>query len=271
MKQFKDLKFTTISQAKKDTKLSYLGSINSSAKIVKNAKLNVWTYIMYLAPFKQSGYNVCKFASLECITGCLTASGRAAMDIISGLNIILNSRINKTKLFHENNAYFMDWMHAEITSYQKKANQANVIFSARLNGTSDINYQNYLVPGYNKNIFELFPDVQFYDYTKDINKVLSNIPKNYHLTFSYSGRNINNCKLAILRGLNIAVVFDTSLFPDTFLNMPVINGDDTDYRPLDQKNSIVGLTFKKIANKSDNELIKNSCFVVNTYKLTKAA
>lgn len=271
MIQFKDLKFTTINQAKKDTGLSYLGSINSSAKIVKNAKLNVQTYIIYLAPFKQSGYNVCTFASKECITGCLTASGRAGMDILSGLNIILNSRINKTKLFFENNAYFMDWMNAEITSYQKKAKKVGAIFSARLNGTSDINYLNYLVPGTNKNIFELFSNVQFYDYTKDINKVLSKVPENYHLTFSYSGRNINNCKLAILRGLNIAVVFQTSDFPETFLNLPVINGDYTDYRPMDAKNSIVGLTFKKIANKSDNELIKNSCFVVSTKKLAKVA
>jgi hypothetical protein len=36
-----------------------------------------------------------------------------------------------------------------------------------------------------KNIFEMFPNVQFYDYTKIPTRKVDNIP-NYHLTWSYS-------------------------------------------------------------------------------------
>ena len=35
------------------------------------------------------------------------------------------------------------------------------------------------------NIFDLFPKIQFYDYTKAPTR--HKLPENYHLTFSYSG------------------------------------------------------------------------------------
>ena len=43
----------------------------------------------------------------------------------------------------------------------------------------------------------------------------------------------------------------------------VINGDLTDYRPLDGKGVIVGLRYKKLANNEINYQMMNSCFVVN--------
>jgi hypothetical protein len=39
------MKFTTIGNAKKQTKLSYLGSVASSSKIAKGLKYNEMTYI----------------------------------------------------------------------------------------------------------------------------------------------------------------------------------------------------------------------------------
>ena len=44
--------FVNRSQAKKLTNLSYLGSVNSSAKIVKGLKKNYNTFILYLQPHK---------------------------------------------------------------------------------------------------------------------------------------------------------------------------------------------------------------------------
>ena len=109
------MQFTTISAAKKQTKLSYLGMVNSSVKHLKNYKYEELVYALYLAPAKLSGYNVCPKSNAECRALCLNESGRNKMDI--KLNKINNARIVKTKLFYEHRAFFMDWLMAETVSY----------------------------------------------------------------------------------------------------------------------------------------------------------
>ena len=80
------MNFTTISKAKKETGLSYLGKINISAKLAKNGKVNhQYTYGIYLAPANTSGYNVCSHSTPECRLGCLATSGRAGMEIVAGI------------------------------------------------------------------------------------------------------------------------------------------------------------------------------------------
>jgi hypothetical protein len=259
------MKFTTIGEAKKLAKLSYLGGVNISAKMIKNMKVsNNMTFAMYLAPAMVSGYNVCPNSTHECRIGCLATSGRAGMDILSGKNMVINARIKKTKLFFEDNEFFMDWLFAELKAAQNKAIKKGFDFSVRLNGTSDIDWQNTLHNG--KNVFESFPDVNFYDYTKNITKFFDK-PENYHLTFSYSGKNTEMCKKVLNIGHNVAVVFNVKSekhLPKTFMGYTVINGDLTDYRPNDGKGVIIGLKWKQIANKADNKAIKESVFVVQT-------
>src|SRR5689334_6054345 len=129
--------FTTISKAKKETGLTYLGNINSSSKIEKNGKVSGQnTYVMYLAPASLSGFNVCPMATKECIAGCLNTSGRVRLN---KNNEIVNSRIKKTKLFFEQREFFMKWLVAEIAVAKRKAKEAGMGFSVRLNGTSDLN------------------------------------------------------------------------------------------------------------------------------------
>ena len=136
-------------------------------------------------------------------------------------------------------------------------------FSVRLNATSDINWQNVYVDG--QNIFNIFPEVNFYDYTKSIIK-FDDKTSNYHLTYSYTGRNVELCKALLIRGFNIAVVFNVKHeieLPKYFLGYQVINGDLTDYRISDAKGIIVGLKWKRIANRINEKKILNSCFVVD--------
>lgn len=265
------MEFINLTQAKKQTKLSYLGNINSSAKIIKNKKVsNNYTYILYLAPADKSGHNVCLFATDECKAGCLSTSGRAAMDLKSGKNIIENARINKTKLFHEHNEFFMKWMIAEMKSFKEKAKRDNYDFSVRLNGTSDIDWTNVFLNG--KNIFQIFPDVQFYDYTKNPTMFMRELPNNYHLTFSYTGKNNYIAYKLLDKGFNIAMIFNidkNESLPETFNGYPVVNGDLTDYRPNDGKGVIVGLRWKKIANDVINQQVKNSIFVIQKDEIQK--
>ncbi len=257
------MEFTSIAQARKETGLAYLGNINSSAKMKKNKKVSgQYTYILYLAPAKQSGYNVCSHSTPECRLGCLATSGHAGMELVSGATRIKNSRIKKSRMFYENPAYFMAWMIAEIKYYQHKAKKDGFKFSIRLNGTSDIDWANVRMNG--RNIFEMFSNVQFYDYTKNPNKLIDK-PVNYHLTFSYTGRNWNACEAILEHGGNIAVVFNVHKkkpLPSTFKGYTVLNGDLTDYRPADKKGAVIGLYWKHIGNKDIEAQILNCCFVV---------
>ena len=257
------LQFTTISQAKKDTGLSYIGGVNTSAKMLKSKKTShQYTYIIYLAPAKQSGYQVCPNATKECKMGCLATSGHAGMELVAGTDRIKNARIKKTRLFFEENEFFMEWVIEEIKAKKRKAEKDGYFFSVRLNGTSDIDWQNAKFKGYN--LFEIFPDVNFYDYTKNVKKYV-NKPVNYHLTFSYTGRNWDKCKVLLEAGNNVAIVFNVKNekdIPAMYKGYKVINGDLTDYRIDDGNGIIVGLKWKRIGNKEAESNVLNSCFVV---------
>ena len=254
------MEFTTMAQAKKNVGLSYLGITNSSGKIAKNMKVNQLTYVLYLSPSNASGYNVCAMATKECIKGCLNTSGRAKMPT-SGL-AMQRARLIKTKLFFEDRNFFMNWLVAELKTGQRKADRLGFNFSVRLNGTSDLNWNAYKING--KTIFDTFPAVQFYDYTKIASK-FDLMASNYHLTYSYTGYNWDNSNKVLDNGNNVAIVFNIKKgqsLPMTYKGYKVVDGDITDYRPNDGKGVIVGLRWKIIADKKANEEVSNSIFVV---------
>lgn len=258
------MKFTTISNAKKQTGLAYLGGVNLSAKMIKNMKYSgTYTYSLYLSPANTSGYNACSHSTPECRRGCLATSGRAAIEIFSGINTIANARIKKTRLLFEHQEFFMQWLIADIEYHLKRAYQKGYKFSVRLNDTSDIDWANVKFNG--QNIFEIFPDVQFYDYTKNHNK-FENKPTNYHLTLSYTGRNWDKCKEVLAKGFNVAMVFNVKKeteLPAKFDGFDVVNGDLTDNRIDDAKGVIIGLKWKRIADREAEKDVLNSCFVVS--------
>lgn len=243
----------TIAKARKATGLSYLGNVNSSSKIRKNAKLNEMTYIIYLAPAKSSGYNVCPRATVHCIEACLNESGHNRIDISNRIN---QSRITKTKLFYEDREFFMEWVVREIEAYKKQADVKGMRFSVRLNGTSDLNPELFKYNG--KSLLELFPTVQFYDYTKVYNrsKLLERYD-NYDLTYSFSGDNWDECEEGLKNGMRVAVVFEK--IPQTYKGYIVVDGDEYDTRYIDPTNCIIGLKFKKVRNKID---LTNTPFVI---------
>lgn len=255
------MNFTTISNAKKLTGLSYLGGVNISQKIVKSQKVdNIMTYCLYLSPAKTSGYQVCPFSTPECRKGCLATSGRAKIELLSGISSIKDCRINKTKLFFEHQDFFMQWLIAEISTYQRKAFKKNMGFAVRLNGTSDIEFENILVNG--KNVFELFPNIIFYDYTKIAPRLKKQLPSNYKLTLSYTGRNVNECIEFLSNGGNVAMVFNTKVLPKAWNGFKIINGDVSDSRYKDAESTIGGLKWKNIADKQANIEVKNSLFCI---------
>ena len=258
------LEFTTIANAKKQTGLSYLGGVSTSSKIMHSQQYShQYTYAIYLAPSNLSGYNVCSHSTPECRIGCLNTSGRAGIEIMSGKTKTIDCRNKKVRLLFEEPEFFMAWLIAEIKYFQRKAIRDNYYFSVRLNASSDVDWQNVKVNG--QSIFEIFPQVAFYDYTKNINKFIDK-PLNYHLTYSYTGRNELQYEAVLKAGFNVASVFKVrkeAELPKYFDNYPVINGDLTDYRIDDAKGIIVGLKWKRIANRKAEQKIINSCFVID--------
>jgi hypothetical protein len=103
-----------------------------------------------------------------------------------------------------------------------------------------------------KSLMEMFPAVQFYDYTKSERRMfdflLGKMPANYHMTFSRSENNEASCARVLALKGNVAAVF--SKLPKRFLGVLVVSGDDSDLRFLDPAGVVVGLTPKGKAKKS---------------------
>ena len=250
--------YTNKTQAKKETGINYLGSVNLTTKHAKAYMYNEMTYSLYLAPAKMSGYEVCPMRTKECTSLCLNESGMNRMNMRN--EMINEGRIKKTKLFFEERDYFMNWLISEITTAKNKAEKLGYTFSVRLNNTSDISPEMFKlkIEGKEKNIMELFPDVTFYDYTKVPSRhLLLDKYKNYDLTFSYSGENLDECHTLLNKGVRIAVVFKKKL-PETFWGREVIDGDLYDMRYHDKNDVIIGLKYKVTRTK----VSENSKFVV---------
>lgn len=250
-------KFSTIGNAKKQTGLSYLGSVASSSKIAKGLQYNEMTYILYLAPANQSGYEVCPMRTAECTEACLTESGHNRIDVKK--NAINKARIAKTKLFFENREFFMGWLVTEIEKAKADADNKGMRFSVRINGTSDIDITTFKLNGVN--ILQRFPEVMFYDYTK-VSKRFRLLDKyaNYDLTYSFSGHNMfQSMDILSNKKGRVAMVFEGKVLPIEFMGYKVIDGDAYDMRYLDEQGVIVGLKFKKVRNKIDTA---NNKFII---------
>ena len=105
----------------------------------------------------------------------------------------------------------------------------------------------------------MFPDVQFYDYSKLENR---NTPTNYSLTYSHFG-NWNATKRAIKKGQNVAMVFNKQdKLPNKYKGLNVVNGDENDLRTPKNDGSgvIVGLLAKMSKQAIETELKKGSIF-----------
>lgn len=232
-----------------------------NAKTVKGDKGGEYeTAIMYLAPYTASGMgNVCANAgpkAADCASGCLFHEGRARVH--SSINI---ARANKTKRYFADRAAFMAELVRDISAFVRYCDKRGVKPAVRLNGTSDIQWEvahPVFVAGQRfASIFEAFPQVQFYDYTKVYKRAYRELPANYALTLSYSEANPAYAtaiiKTASDTGANVAIVFRTKAMRDSLLGkslpqfwgtLPVIDGDETDMRFLDPAGVIVGLYAK---------------------------
>lgn len=210
----------------------------NNAKTIKGNGKGYITYILYMSPFKANskGINVCSHASAGCANSCLVGSGMGGI-----YDNVKQGRIRKTEYFLQDRVAFLNQIKGEIERAIVKAANKDAIPVIRLNGTSDLSYENYKVFD-GKNIFEVFPDIQFYDYTKNWTRFNKVLPANYHLTFSRSETNHDKAMELLNKGVNVAMVFTKT--PTEYAGYKVVDADNDDLRFLDPKGVICGLRYK---------------------------
>lgn len=258
----------------------YLLGVDSNPKTVKGQKRGYLTAIMYLAPASVAGFNVCPLAELAgCIAGCLNTAGHGGMakagatiapfGVPVPANNVQRARIARTRFYVEHRAAFFLQLEREISRFIKRAAKRELIPVVRLNGTSDIIWEKQKAvfsTGENCTIFERFPTLQFYDYTKIAKRFERPQPANYYLCLSYSGASpvyAARCEKAA-RDYNaslVIVVRDDIIKRDILDNdVTALDGDDTDLRFLDFEGAKVILKAKGTAKKD------TSGFVVDYYQ-----
>jgi hypothetical protein len=162
------------------------------------------------------------------------------------------AREYRSSLFYDQRAEFGAKLIAETADNIRRNDKKGLKTAQRLNGTTDYAWEHIRFDG--QSMPERFEDVQFYDYTKSVKRVrqhvAGNMPSNYHLTFSRSELTPDSLVIELVEsGQNVAVVFDE--IPDTWLGLPVINGDEHDLRFLDRPGVVVGLRAKGPEAKKD--------------------
>jgi len=226
-----------------------------NAKTTKGESLGYLTAILYLAPSTLSGRNVCPHASEGCITSCLFSAGMGAFSNVQ------DARIAKTKAFFADPKGFVEDLAKDIEAAQRKAQREGLELCVRLNGTSDLPWEN-LGGQAGVCLMRRFPGVRFYDYTKNPARIRAflagRMPENYSLTFSRSECNGEIALELAKAGANVAVVFATKKgadLPKDWAGRPVVDGDLHDLRFLDGRGRIVGLRAKGKAKKDESGFV----------------
>ena len=251
-------------------------SVGADAKTKKGTKYNYLTGILYLAPASEAGRgNLCPHASAGCRAACLFTAGRGRM------NPVRTARVNKTLRWFDDRRSFLADLVRDVGSLDRYARKRGFLPAVRLNGTSDIPWENVILPDDGCSIMDLFPGVKFYDYTKNPHRAIKaasgKLPANYSLTFSRSEDNRRQVGQVLRAGGNVAAVYSGDRFDrfnwstkgiargmahaqaETFgADGPrIFNGDDTDLRFLDPPGVVVALRAKGDARG------ESSGFVIN--------
>lgn len=246
----------------KDKPASYLLGINTSSKIIKGSRQAI-TGILYLSPNSQSGVNICPHASAGCIKDCLNDSGKLWVETVANqASGKPTARLLRTWQYLADRKSFNEKLDRDVKRLQRIGRKKHRKIAIRLNGTSDLVWTDTI---------NRYPKIQFYDYTKDINRYISwlqgRLPSNYHLTFSASEDDDIGALFPYLRNYSrdgkttIAVPFNPIAYKnilkdDYFIDnhgeyIPIIDGDKTDNRFLDPGIGLIALKAKGTKWKSN--------------------
>jgi hypothetical protein len=257
------------------------GFLGANPKLSKGGKKCLLSVGLSLAPYGISGVaNLCPFASKGCASGCLNISGLAELYQKAGK--IAGGRAKKSAFMYKNkvelplilvravNSWLkfaamdptewsksmkkdLKWKDTDVCDDHRLVIRMNVLSDlaweqmymnvpTKVGNRPDVSCKNTLT------IYQMFPDVTCYDYTKNPVRMARFIdyhyngntnvdwPANYSLTFSWSEINAPLAFWMLDHGGNVAIPFDTkknAALPESFCGYPVIDADVHDARFLD--------------------------------------
>lgn len=234
--------------------------LSSNKKVQMQNGKGFETFCMHLSPHKESvqygGINTCKYAVPACIQGCISRTGHHQMRHAK------KRRIERTLWFDRDCTTFDERLRLEIEHAIRRVERKGLDLALRLDGVSDL--------GLGEHYRWIYPQVVFYDYTKDFPRMAQWIydtvrgkASNYHLTFSWSGENSVECLQVLKRGGNIAIPLSHGA-PEDLREMwgwDFLDGTDDDRRFLDPslRGTIIGLKWKGSKKRMKYAIKKKFC------------
>lgn len=240
----------------------------ANPKTAKGEKRGFRTAILHMSPARSAGFEVCGGRTVGCTAACLNVAGRGGMETAEPSAIHI-ARLRRTRYFKRDRRGFGLMLERELSAHVKTARRQQLTPVVRLNGTSDLPYENVRFEwsdGSVSSVFERFADVQFYDYTKVIGRLRKPLPANYDLTFSLADGNDLDADEAIERGFRVAVVFRNTVrpgakvwtLPKVWNGRPVVDADETDLRFLEPAGVYAGLRAKGLAKGDRSGFVKET-------------
>lgn len=234
-------------------------------KVAKGAGYGYLTAILHLAPSTASGVmNTCASATAGCRAACLNTAGRGSFD-----ESIQRARVRRTKWFKSDRAAFLAQLDSDIAAHVRSAARHGLIPAVRLNGTSDLPWENLRADFGNgpQTLFDRWSAVQFYDYTKVVKRFFREQPANYDLTFSLAESNRADADAVLAAGGRVAVVFRNAdrpralarywTLPDSWDGAPIVDADRHDLRFLDPPAVWCGLKAKGLATQDRTGFVRD--------------
>jgi len=279
-----------------DYTTSSLLTVNNNPKTSPDLERGFLIGTLYLAPQKNiinaphygidydtkainlSKVNLCKHATTGCSTACIYHQGIFKHALFQK-NKVKQARLKRTLKFLTQRDSFFVQLIKEIKALQRKAKRKKITPIISLNGTSDILWEKesfmFKDKEY-KHIMELFPEIEFFDYTKyDILKSRKKLPLNYSLTYSRAGTHRGKViddwvtlSTYLNKSINVAVICsknikDTLLQDSTYEQYNLIDGDLYANRVQDKtsKKEQGSLILMEVKKKTD---ISSSGFIIQT-------
>lgn len=237
-------RFAAISKECGGSGTPYLFTIQShSAKLVHNEDVStvLEQIVLYMLPHRLNGIvNVCRWSTKGCRAVCLHTSGRL------GLPPADRAKLARTLMFARHPESFMVLVLDEIERHRKRCAAKGRTLVVRLNGTSDIPYEQLL-----PEMFWYFEDVLFQDYTKDgangrgFERDVSWIP-NYYTVLSATENTPDSVFATHVGNVVVPVhVRRGAPLPKRFAGRRVIDGDEHDLRLIDKQGKFAVLVRAK--------------------------
>lgn len=229
----------------------------NTAKMEKSLGHGVLTLVFHgKAAAKIGGVLTCSHAGM-CVIACIENTGRMRFTEAQF------ARLWRTYLYVYHFDFLFEKMRKEIITARGYAARNELAFSCRLNGTTDLPWETKR-NSRGENLFELFPDIQFYDYTKNPARAADTGAANYFIAYSYNEKSSPQFARELLEnGGSVAMVFNTrrgAALPKKWniggSVFPVVDGDQHDLIYRQPRGAIIGLRYKMAFDKTTHKAIK---------------